>query len=776
MGRGEWAQASIFILCAFLLGSSHSSPHKTEVAVRITAVKARAEGHASLIATPLTAGAAAKVAGTSMPEPVRLETTIPGTVRLGLDTRFSWRVELAAEAWWAAPITIEPRAGTTIGLAAFPTSRVAGRVAMPEGAPPVDPPATLEARFTPAPESGKGTKHDGPEGTVVCPVADGRIACPLPAARFDLRFAAPGSVPIYRWDVDLSPGKTFAAGVLTLRQGASVSGQVSPPANVGPARKATRVELVPRSTRYLAKEALATRLARRALEAEADERGFFQLAGVPPGRYHLRVERQGFAPAVVNPVTVRAGEETRLETPIELVPPHDLEVAITPPLDVLGRPWTVMLQPLLRVASNETGGPPERGEADLAGWWRRAALTPGDYDLSVWDADGASWYDQTITVRPGDGRVVVDIPVVAIEGQVRIGDEPLATELVFGGSRPVRVSMSADEEGHFAGYLPHEGRWEVDLLNPAFGVGRVQIEPVEIDKPPGGQAAQVTIELPDTRLRCEVVDARGKRAVGAGVHFYTHAEGRLERRSSLRTDAEGEAQFRGFAPGPISVHAEGTDGTSSDLSSLSVSARGEREVRLTLRRQVEIRGRVTAAGQPVLGATVLLTSAATDSLPPSGARVVTNHLGAFIFRDRPGRTYDVLVTEPTHATSIRRVAVGEEPADLAFELVPTGGDLFVGMASLANGMMEQTSGYATVHHRGGTVALTTLLRFGDFDVEATGAMGLLVPGLEPGMYQLCQHAAGAAPRCQEGWLVAGGTLAFELKNLEKNKARKGTRR
>jgi Carboxypeptidase regulatory-like domain len=81
--------------------------------------------------------------------------------------------------------------------------------------------------------------------------------------------------------------------------------------------------------------------------ATSDERGAFRLAGVPPGRYELRLDHAGFAPAIHSPIALTVGEEASVETMLRIAT-IDQEIAVNaarisgiePTKTTLGRTFT----------------------------------------------------------------------------------------------------------------------------------------------------------------------------------------------------------------------------------------------------------------------------------------------------------------------------------------------------------------------------------------------------------------------------------------------------
>ncbi|MFP5288430.1 MAG: carboxypeptidase-like regulatory domain-containing protein, partial [Thermoanaerobaculia bacterium] len=225
------------------------------------------------------------------------------------------------------------------------------------------------------------------------------------------------------------------------------------------------------------------------LEAEVNGRGFYQLSGVPPGRYDLQASLSGFAPARIGPIDVRKDLEAQVLEPLVLGRPATLEVTLDPPVEPYGKPWKI----LLTRRPYETGPALEtfEGEASQDGTWTRMGLPPGSYEILILGERKARWAADFLEIRAGSAPLHVEIPVLRIRGLVTQGRQPLSTTLWWGkDGRSLR--FDSDAEGRFAGVLPGEGTWTVEVRSED-GLLRLPLDPIRVEAREGGRPAEIGI-------------------------------------------------------------------------------------------------------------------------------------------------------------------------------------------------------------------------------------------------------------------------------------------
>jgi hypothetical protein len=563
------------------------------------------------------------------PAPVSRKVDPDQSLRLSLDSRWIWEVHLSGPGLWSAPVAVQPARDRSASIRAWPTGTLAGRWRKPPHEPM---PNTLAVRFQADAELA---------GEVTCPVdAEGAWSCEVPAGgALDLRLRSTGYVSHYLWDHAVVAGETQQLGTLALHRGASVVGRIeTTPDDTGrqPPVSAT-VEVEPLRAVAGSPGAKPKLLI---LKTRADRKGFFHLSGIPPGSYRVIARQPGFAPAELAPVKVFQDAETALREPLVLQLPASLVLELSPPVDAFGNRWKVELWRRSEIS----------GGAEILGGWNagedgrltRTDLSLGQYLVFVQDAHGAQLALEELALTGGRHVQTVEIPLVWVEGTVRLGEEPLSAKVIFGGPfGSQQVTQVADAEGKFFGYLPREGRWLVFVENEQPSVSRY-FPDVDVDPGQDG-VALVRLELPDTFVEGDVVDTAGRPVERALVRL--RAEGATRDAVTL-TDAEGGFSFQGAEEG-LTHLAAGRENASSGTSTFELVDGAEAPWQhLVLQEENVVRGRVVKPdGQPLPGAAVVL-------IPFVGGR---EYPSATIFTDTDVRgAFELRV--PAQATALQGVA------------------------------------------------------------------------------------------------------------------------
>lgn len=692
--------------------------------------------------------------------PARREAlSAPGRKLLEVAPETRWSLEVRAEGFWAPPLTLTAaRTGLQpVTVRLYGRSRVLGELALPSPGPP---PGALRLQWTAA---GSRTPRSFES---VCPVRDGRFDCPAPAGRWDLRARARGHVSHFFWGAALHRGKPLRLGVLRLQRGASVTGWVVRTGNssASTAAGSCKIRLAPQATGPSPAAADAGKRLDRTTVADA--RGFFHLAGVAPGTYRVTAEQAGFAPASFFPLTVLADSESALREPLVLRPPLRLAVQIDPPLTPLGRPWHLSL------ASPGPSGLPEPRFSDPvapSGLWTRAGLAPGTYTVLVADESGSTWLGQEIDVQAGEdgeARIHLDLDVVEIEGNLRLGREPLSAKLWFGGrSGAPGLALESDEKGDFSGFLPREGLWQVDVAAADPVILRT-LRGIEVRRPKGRRAARVDLELPDGRASGTVVDAQGEPVRGAVVRL--EIPERIEQ-ADQESGEDGRFAFRGLPAGTVRLSAA-TQFRRSKPAEIRLDGRSAAPaVRLTLRDLRSLRGSVAGTGGGVPGASILARH--PDQLETDTA--TTDAAGSFTLTTSRSPFLDLIFLPPGYALRTLRLT-GEAPSNWTVPVETHGGTL----------QLEDIAGFdpdlppsslTFVLHQGIPLHLPVLAQWAQLNgLTPSAATGrLVVPQMEAGDYALCRIPASRLPelsrgivspaRCSAtGYLAPGGQLTLRL--------------
>jgi carboxypeptidase family protein len=739
---------------AFLCGAAAPPPSTARLRIELRLAgdaSPAAGGKVTLRLIPQAVGTAAA------PAPLAREVEAPGSVEVAASSEIAWRVEVDAPRLWSAPQVVlsDPaRPDRSLTLDLVPAGQLTGRIEPPPGEPP--PPSPIELRLEPVvPARGPSARRAGPPPVVTsCPVVEGRLRCVVPAGSLDLRFKAAGFAPVHRWGVAVATGEVRDLGRLALRRGSSVVGRVEIE-GTAPLSTEHRVHLEPQRAGSAADAPVERRLDQLAYAATVNERGFFEFTDVTPGLYTVTAHPRGFAEARLPGVEVRAGLETEIREPLVLARPVTLEVVFDPPLDPYGQPWHVRV---FQANGPQDALPGEyyEGAASPTGQWSRAGLTPGSYVLKVLGKETV-WAYEEIAVRPGQEPLLVRIPLVEVRGTVTRGDDPLTTTLWFGGrTGGRRVRFTSDERGRFAGLLPAEGTWRIDLAQEEDATIQLGLEPVEVKRAPGKSYATVAIRVPDTLLRGEVVDEQGRPLPGVLLH----TELQNEKRSSFMTDGEGKFAVRGLAPGPLALRASAGERTTGWVNAV-VEEKGESpRLRLVAYEQVEYRGRVVSPRGPVAGGRVFGWPDLAEVGVAESVSAVTDPAGEFSLRlPATARWVNLVVLAPGFALRMLKAPAGPG-GPLQIPVEAGGGTLVLPSAE-------------TILAHGGTWVPSGI--FGLWlqlhGVEPEGDV-IRVPDMEAGDYLLCSGAGAMlalrrgepppANECSGGSLAPYGELSLRL--------------
>lgn len=659
-------------------------------------------------------------------------------------------------------------------LEAWPLGRVVGKLISLEKPPLL--PKKLIVTTLPARSSAKNRKS--PKGEIECPIdQEGRFRCEVPAAIYDLSIFAETFIPFYSWDVAVTGGGETDLKSLTLRRGASLAGWVE--ADVGalidPER--CRVVISPGVASGGGDLGAVEKLTQTGREVKINERGFFQAVGLAPGSYTVGVEQEGAFAEPRGPILVAVGDETYLPEPFLLKAPLDLELVVEPANDWLGRSWAVHVERSLgrgdfRTETVFEGNTSEHGVARVEKQKR------GRFTVQISDSTGQKMLTEHDLefASPAEARHTFQIRWVEIEGEVHLGKAPLRATLWFGGQHGVAsIRFDSDEEGKFSGVLPRDGHWPIELTADRPRISLELHRTIEARK----GRAEVNIEVPGTRLFGRVVDPEGRPAEQATVSVL-ESDGANQ---GLLTEAEGRFEFRGVAPGNLTLGAQSRRGDLvSAEQALALPDDGEiGPIELRLRATTRFAGRVRSARGVASGAVVSAmgvrparygndrTRTAADGsfevkLPTvvEGAVAVVGVSGFALtaFELRPGEKSDLFVPE----------AGGTVEVDLGASLRRRLVELDAWLMVFQNGMelpAHALADWARTHGE-----------------PAFGLKASRFSELAPGEYTACvvpiaaRFALGQtgwspklAVECRSGSLVSGGTLRLAFGESEKPEAK-----
>lgn len=691
-------------------------------------------------------------------------TEAPGVASFDLPTGSAWRLSVEAEPYWSAEKVFTVVAGEAgrqeVGLRLLEAGFLTGRIVLPRDQ---QLPTEITARFEAAP----GSEHPIDQDTVVCPVRADRWRCKLPAGELDLRLRARGFVSHYRWGVVVRPRDASDLGLIRLVRGASVVGWLDPPPDPTFDFSDCRVDLLP-SLAAPSYDAV-DRERRKALVAEEqiNDRGFFELAGVSPGSYRLRVSHSHYAPTTRAPVEVLPDAETEIRG-LELHPFSTVAVSVEPSVGPGGSPWRLRL-----FRSSPVPGHRDEVAEGLTGddgRWVSGGVEPGRYAVHVLDRYGSRWHAEPFDLEPGTEALPIEVRLrlTRVRGQVLFDDEPLRALLYFGGKHRVpSIVAKSDPDGLFELVVPAREVWTIDVVSPHPRINsRLNEVPV-----PAGDDPWLDLVVPNLRVDGRVIDETGSPLPGTWVE----AGSAGQPSGAIRSETpDGRFHFEGLDEGEWVFEAWQTrDGErwSSGLHWTALREGAEPpSLDLVLRRGTKVSGQVLSpSGQPVVGAMVLgVVEQETLSLTNTVLEATTDVDGLFDLPAPPGAgIVQLTVMAPGFALHQVR-ADARDPSPVIVVVEQTGGTLvlrydpssesyqgirlfhdallvwpFLRRWALANGVRDAMPGRAV------------------FPQMPPGPYSAcLLP--EPGPYLTSRPPDGDLPGCVEGLLAPFGQLDLAL--------------
>lgn len=661
---------------------------------------------------------------------------VPGEARVELPGPRS-AVRLEAPGFWSRRTKID---SGRLRLRLHREARVEGSVAV-RGR--VQPPAELQVSFD-------GATLLAPL-TLPCPVDErGHYACAAPAGRFDLQVRSHGFAPQFLWDVELSGEAPSTLEPITLRPGASISGFVRR-TDGEPLGPKALVRLEPQVMRESGRTERAEGKPLTVLERETrpGERGFFVFADVPPGRYDLEAAEPNWTPGRIEGIEVGEGTESHLQRPIEISEPATLQVQMFPGVSPSGRRWRLQVIGKNVLRSAETKLCDEQGYVEFAG------LPEDTYMLTAEDpGNDRPFESRVVEVGVPLTFVTWELPLVAVEGAVRLGREPIAATVTFGPFDPASRKLEADEDGNFEGVLPKAGEWEVRVESDEHDVSRF-LRGVQVPEPSeSGDVVRVDFRLPATEVSGMVVDAE-YRPIPGQVIAQPLAE--RDRSTSTLADANGRFVLRGLPPGSLELIATAEGGAVSPVSRAELppdTAIGP--IQLRVERQRTVRGSLRSPEGLVRGARVVLRGAGSPLYTSTTATATSDARGRFTLEIPVGlRQAHLRVQAPGHPLTVRRIQMGE---NLHLTLEPVWGaaevdwdqELVARLWMVKDGAswrFDQFVSWAHAHPAEG---------------EASAGHTRL-PRLEPGVWYLCAPVPGSAEWFQ---MVAVGLPGRTCERLE----------
>jgi Carboxypeptidase regulatory-like domain len=684
-----------------------------------------------------------------------IEAAAPGKLDLDLAPR-RWTLTAKAEGHWSQPAYLDLTGGASSAwITLWPTGTLQGRL---RSADRQGLPETIELLFRSVPTI-TAAPDAVPPDWLLCPVTEDAWSCELPAGILDVQVASAGFVKQYIWDVAIQAGASADLGTIEMRRGSSVRGWVLTEA--GAPAQGARIELSPRAAASTPDPVANARLADLIAATTANHRGFFQLAGMKPGDYVLVAEKDSFAPART---TVRVLEDEATEVadpPLTLFAPSVLEVYVDPPAPPGAGLWQAEL--VQYDSDFHRIGVFAEGPIPADGSWRLERAPTGVFALTLSTSNGDRWVVQKLELGSASGPFFVTIPIVEVRGRVRLGSQPLTARLSFGGKHGSQnVYLATDEEGKFSGLLPRAGNWNVAVEVQELPIRReVQVEVEE--------GEELDLEFPDTVVRGVVVNESGDAVPQAIVRVRNIGQPELS--ADLFVSEAGRFESVGLPTGRTVLMAEDFQQTSELYELVLEEDREPPEVRLVLRRNAKLEGRVVSEqGGGVPGARV--TAMSVDALSMGHPFLGTDAEGRFETRLPPrSRNLVMTVAAPGYAFRTFQVPFDDEP--LVVSVGHAGGTLILELPESLD-LERWDHRRPIVFHGGGIASILSLREWALFHGQSPGSDNrFVIPEVEPGRYAACLAPleafrpllAGANPGlpCVAGDLSIGGELTLSLR-------------
>ncbi len=693
--------------------------------------------------------------------PLELRATTPNRLELPVGT--AWSVTCSGEGVWCPTLQIALQdPPSRVDLPCFPAARLTGRPLVPRGAKG---PETILVQGWFYPQAA-----EKPITLLLsAAVVGSSFEIEVPQGRLDLRLAAEGWAPVYRWGVEIGQGG-LDLGALDLIPGGSISGFVVGGDGVSPVPGA-ELSLVPAGSRSPPGGAPTEHLALLATTTRSSHLGFFQVAGLQAGRYHLEVRSSTFAPTRVEDVEVLPAAETLL-TRIQLKNRIRVSVSVDPPLDPEDRLWLLRFIPrhplnreILEIRTDEQGQATPEG------------LSPESYTIWLMTAAG-SLVDQKQVALDQDDSVAFSLPLVRVLGEVRVGDQPVAAAVELSTGEGDSWRFASDAEGVFRGTMRLPTRILFARVRAAEPQLEADLEIREFLIREG--LLELEIELSDLAIRGFVLDQTAAPVARATV------EARSDRSravSSTRSDQDGRFTLPGLQAGAYRVAASHPDrGDSAPERVVLGPQASATALTLVLRRRSEVSGIVqSASGQPVPGAQVRVS---TPRPIPLVDAATTDASGRFSLRLPAEAAYGVVeVLAPSQLAWSGCVMWAPDPeAEVRIELPPLPGGEIEVLTTWDPQLAPTTSGWAfLLTGDGGFLAADTLADWTDQiagalppEVDrARGTVRAFYPAVASGTYayvfsqdpwwvwadRLCTRAL--APNLDWKYLSPGGQIRFE---------------
>jgi hypothetical protein len=422
-----------------------------------------------------------------------------------------------------------------------------------------------------------------------------------------------------------------------------------------------------------------------------------------------------------------------------------LRISVEPPADWTGHAWHLRVDRLRDYGLEPDGSPVFDAPVDATGVAEVERQTEGTFTVTVGDASGNDLKTHTFVVSSAaDADQRIEMKVLHVTGEVRLGDQPVAADVWFGGHfGTVRILAHADSDGKFQAVLPRAGDWplEIEATEPRIAVSRNVV--IDASNP------HVVIVLPNTTVTGRVVDDAGKPVIGAAVLFGGAGSVRT------LTGADGAFQIEHVPAGKAQIQARSyRDGVTSQSDPLWIDVAddaktGPFELRLLPSRRIS--GRIVSIQGPVPGAAITVFR----TVPAGGVVAALSDIdGNFVVNLPASDTSAIaVVSPPGHIFRAYRIPL--DGSEVVIHVAEVGGTL-----NVTRGGGEAVA----VWQDGLLIAIQDLIRWAmgqGILFDETRAM--VFPNISPGLYRFCGATSG---HCKEVTLAPGGHADLDMRSVE----------
>lgn len=624
----------------------------------------------------------------------------------------TWEIRTTSDLYWSAPAYTTAAGAVTLQL--WSLGSVSGKLS---GRAPGS--GILLLHFAPPTSAREG----GPTGVIECPFSGADWTCPVPFGEFDLRFDLAGFATAFRWGVKVDGAVKLAE--LALTPGSSVSGRVV----ILRSKSENEIGLHDVVVAAVAENVDPTRGPVRNYAASPDARGFFQIRGLPPGRYRLHARSKNHISDARSVEIIQLTNAT-LNAPLLLAKPTAVAVKITPPLDLREhKRWQVELVKI--------GDRSDRAEiidqslASTSGAWS-IKLSPGSYALTIEEQDGSHWKEETFVIEAGDAQLPIDVLVTGerVSGTVTLGDKPIAATIRLQDEHG--PALVADEQGRFEGVFPLLHTDDVHLFVTST-TPDVKRDLMIKGKRSPDDGLYFDITIPATVMSGRTINEDGSPEPSAIVTLQSKDNDDPLAFEQMFSGSDGTFQFEGFAPGIYALKADGFLKSSEVVDFDATTDASSAPVDLVLRAEETVAGVVTMNGMAVAGAKVYAFP--RDSQVPLLHPVTTDSAGRFLVTLPHGtKLYDAIVFPRGFYIAMGRITRDPKQKGLTVDVGQDGGALMIEGPDDRELML--------LAHAGSQYPAPWVATEGDGTItSADGVRRIVIPNLEPGEYSVCRRGA-----------------------------------